>query len=126
MEKVKEFLRIKSPSRVFKRIGEYTGQGFVLGMDSMISNVEKTSEALAQAAIPDMQPVDFAMNQSMGSIGANFSAESMNQPIIIGNDQPIYVTLPDGRIIAETTAPFMPKLLQKHQDRRNSQLGRRG
>ncbi|MGG5333329.1 phage tail protein [Enterococcus sp. AZ163] len=126
VDKVKEFLRIKSPSRVFKRIGEYTGQGFVLGMDSMISNVEKTSEQLAQAAIPDMQSMDYAMNQSMGSIGANFSAESMNQPIIIGNDQPIYVTLPDGRIIAETTAPFMPKLLQKHQDRRNSQLGRRG
>ncbi|MGM0216345.1 phage tail protein [Enterococcus sp. AZ109] len=126
VNKVKEFLRIQSPSRVFRKIGEYTGQGFILGMDSMISDVEKTAQQLAQAAIPDMQPMEYAMNQSMGSIGANFSGDSLNQPIIIGNDQPIYVTLPDGRIIAETTAPFMPKLLQKQQDRRNNQLGRRG
>lgn len=50
---VESWLDISSPSRVFKKLGVHTGEGFVLGMDSMISDVEKASGRLADAAIVD-------------------------------------------------------------------------
>ncbi|MDM8212781.1 tape measure protein [Enterococcus hirae] len=64
---VKEFLHIGSPSKLFRKFGKWTGEGFVLGMDSMIRDVEKKSDGLAAAALPDMGTVDYDLNQSLGS-----------------------------------------------------------
>lgn len=50
----KKLLGIKSPSRVFKQIGVYTGEGFVVGMDNMVRNVGKASQRMADASIPEL------------------------------------------------------------------------
>lgn len=57
---IRKALKVKSPSRVMKEIGEFTGEGLELGISSMARNVEKASKGLALAAIPDMEPIDIA------------------------------------------------------------------
>ena len=46
----KKLLGIESPSRVFKRYGEFVGEGFVRGVESMGSRVEAATVDLAQRA----------------------------------------------------------------------------
>lgn len=126
VDTVKSFLNIGSPSKVLRQIGKWTGEGFVIGMASMVKDVENQSEELAAAALPDMKSMEYDMSQSIsGSVGASMSVQASNQPIIVGNDQPIYVTLPDGRVLAETTAPFMGGILQKQLDKATIGKGRR-
>ena len=47
-------LRIKSPSRVTKEIGSYTGEGFVNGLENMIRPASKAAKNLALSGIPDI------------------------------------------------------------------------
>lgn len=47
---VKDALDIHSPSRVMKKLGEYTGQGFALGISNTISNVKSKAQNMADAA----------------------------------------------------------------------------
>lgn len=55
----KNLLGIASPSKLFKRIGEYTGQGFINGMTRMNNKVVSASKQMAQAAVPKLQKVDY-------------------------------------------------------------------
>ncbi|ASN05313.1 phage tail protein [Virgibacillus necropolis] len=52
IDKAKNLLGIASPSKVFKQIGVFTGEGFIVGMDRMKSAVSKAGGNLAQASIP--------------------------------------------------------------------------
>jgi phage-related protein len=58
---LRDFLGIKSPSRVTMQLGEYTGQGFALGMDNQMAQIEAASRDMATAAIPKVptRPVDY-------------------------------------------------------------------
>ncbi len=47
----KGLLGIKSPSRLFRKFGVYTDQGFILGVDSKAEQVAKTVGNMAQGAI---------------------------------------------------------------------------
>src|SRR5699024_5748890 len=51
VSKAKSLLKIKSPSRVFKEIGAFTGEGLAVGITGMKSEVVKASEELADASI---------------------------------------------------------------------------
>lgn len=57
---IKKALKVKSPSRVTMAIGEYTAEGLGNGLLAMVRNVDKASDKLALAAVPDMQPMDIA------------------------------------------------------------------
>lgn len=59
---VERWLDINSPSRVFKKLGVHTGEGFVLGMDSMINDVANASGRLADAAIVDAPDLSTSFN----------------------------------------------------------------
>ena len=48
----KNLLDITSPSKVFRWIGEMTGQGFVQGLHSMLSDVASAGNDLAEAVLP--------------------------------------------------------------------------
>jgi TP901 family phage tail tape measure protein len=50
--KIKSFLGIHSPSRVLMELGEFTGEGFVKGIGSMIRDVSGISADMAMAAVP--------------------------------------------------------------------------
>lgn len=47
----KSALRIHSPSRVFKQIGEWTGEGLIVGMESMYNGIRRASERMSEAVI---------------------------------------------------------------------------
>lgn len=48
---VKDFLGISSPSRVFKEIGVFIGQGFVAGLTASEASVKKTADELASLIV---------------------------------------------------------------------------
>jgi len=47
---MKNYLKIKSPSRLTEELGEYTGEGFIVGMQNTESNVENSAEDLGKTA----------------------------------------------------------------------------
>lgn len=96
ISKAKSLLGIKSPSRVFKQIGVYTGEGMVLGVESMQSDVQESMAAMVAA--PDAARVGFASDvqtQFDGIINANYSAAERDSALIsavassIANWQPL-------------------------------------
>ncbi|CAI3193084.1 hypothetical protein [Clostridium neonatale] len=59
---VKDALDIHSPSRVMEALGEYTGQGFQIGIASTVGGISKQADALANAAIPDIKGNNYSLN----------------------------------------------------------------
>lgn len=47
---MKQYLKIKSPSRLMMELGEYTGEGFVIGMQNTETNVEDSAQDLGKTA----------------------------------------------------------------------------
>lgn len=58
VSKAKSLLKIKSPSRVFKEIGAFTGEGMAIGITDSIRDVSRASQRLATASIPTIEPID--------------------------------------------------------------------
>lgn len=52
IDKAKSLLGIKSPSRVFRELGMFTGEGFAIGIERMRSMVDKASTRMINAAVP--------------------------------------------------------------------------
>ena len=50
--KIKDALKVKSPSRVTMEIGEYTGEGLIEGLDHTVAKVKAMAAKLAGAAVP--------------------------------------------------------------------------
>lgn len=50
----KNLLGIKSPSRVFKRIGQYVDEGFIIGLESYSDKVSNATEGVAKTTIDTM------------------------------------------------------------------------
>ena len=64
-------LQIKSPSRVMRKIGRFTGEGFALGMKDERKNVERMAGGLAEGAVNVIRDGSYA-----SSLGAAFTASS--------------------------------------------------
>lgn len=56
---MKTALMIRSPSKVTKEIGKFTGEGLALGLqdESMMRDVEESAKALANAATPEIESI---------------------------------------------------------------------
>lgn len=107
-------LKVGSPSRVTKKTGQFTTEGFVIGLLDYIHDVEAASEELAEAAVPS------------GEIARSFAAVSSYTPDTsyryAGDDgdasltytlvAPLYI---DGREFARSTATYT----QEELDRQN-------
>src|SRR5690625_1437109 len=76
VEKAKSLLKIKSPSRVFKEIGEFTGEGLADGIMDSIRMVERASERMTSAIIPDEQNIDLSYATPSGIRSSLSSAVS--------------------------------------------------
>lgn len=74
----KKLLGIKSPSRVFMEIGEFSGEGLEKGLKSMGGRVEKASDQIISTMIPDEPP---RPNNNHG--GGNSSAQTVT--IVVEN-----------------------------------------
>src|SRR5690606_21895663 len=57
--RIKTALRIASPSQAMIELGEFTGEGLEIGMDKSVKGILKQAQALANAAIPEINPTSF-------------------------------------------------------------------
>ena len=127
---VEEELDINSPSKVMRKIGEYTGEGFTLGIEDEVSSAVKASKELidsvvgasqsavksAELAVPDMSAATQTMKsyraaqlssvdlQSSANTGDTATAvkQALNE-IVSGNVE--IVTEMDGDRFARTIVP---------------------
>ena len=61
----KNLLGIHSPSRVFKEIGKFTGEGLAIGINNEADNVAKASQNMIDAVIPEsipQIPIDYSVS----------------------------------------------------------------
>lgn len=63
---MKKKLDIHSPSRVTRKLGKFTGQGFALGLDGQMSNVKSSSMDMAQAALAGLADLNDQIQDSIG------------------------------------------------------------
>src|SRR5699024_9148396 len=80
VSKAKSLLKIKSPSRVFMEIGQYTGEGLVRGMDASKKAVERATGRMTDAATPD---IDMSYN-TPGSVHRTMSS-AINGSVDVNN-----------------------------------------
>lgn len=76
VEKAKSLLEVKSPSRVFMEIGRFTGEGLADGITDSIRMVERASERMTNAIIPDEQNIDLSYATPSGIRSSLSSAVS--------------------------------------------------
>lgn len=108
----KKLLGIKSPSRVFMEIGAYTSEGMALGIEQNEDIVQKASESMVNATIPDEIKVAETLN-------INRSAEtSLINSLLskLNNDKEIVLNI-DGREFARATAEHMNNALNDYTNR---------
>lgn len=82
---IKKSLKVKSPSRVLMEIGEWTGKGLEVGLRNSIGRIERESERMARAAVPD---VDLAYD-SAGGVYGNLSSAVRGSVDVNNNDDKI-------------------------------------
>lgn len=92
----KGLLGIHSPSRVFKEIGKFTGEGLAIGINNEADNVAKASENMIDAVIPESIPqIPFDYSVSYGTSLSNMQdAASKNATVKpIGHDSKLDVVI---------------------------------
>ncbi|SDC06337.1 hypothetical protein [Shouchella lonarensis] len=124
----KNLLGIASPSKVFKKFGEYTGQGFEQGMTAMVGKVKNAAEKMGDAAflnLPKDHEYTAKINANTTTSGASASPQFLLAEIgkmlaaqMQSNQsgQPIYLTL-DGKVIAQSVVGEVTRL-QDHREYR--------
>ena len=102
---VKKVLGIGSPSRVFRQLGEWTGEGFALGIESMGKSVEQAT--LGLVSIPSMNAM------GMGDLAYEYGTTASYEISV-----PLYI---NGREFAKATAGDMSQAINA-RDTRQSRL----
>lgn len=69
VDNFKKELQIKSPSRVMMEIGDYTGEGFVDGLKSTLSNIKKTAQDMAQTVATPLDNIKTNIGTMKASVG---------------------------------------------------------
>lgn len=50
-------LQVKSPSRVTTKIGEYIGEGLIVGMENMLNDIKRVATRMGEFAVPSMPDI---------------------------------------------------------------------
>ena len=109
-EAVKKVLGIHSPSRVMARIGEYTGEGFALGIERSFRQVQG-----AMGGLYSLQPAG-ALGGSMSlSDDYSYNASARYEVIV-----PVQL---NGREIARASASDMQTALNQRETRQSRKVG---
>lgn len=77
VDQFKRLLKIQSPSKVMAQIGEYTGEGFVEGLSSMLGEVKGVVEEMTTAVKVDMPELS-GVRASVGAYGMTEAQNSYN------------------------------------------------
>lgn len=77
IEGVRGVLNIQSPSRVMKELGEFTSEGFVVGIESGRPNVKKAAEATAKSFLEAFN--DLKLERSVGNVDLSTYTRTLEQ-----------------------------------------------
>lgn len=76
---IKKKLGIKSPSRVFAEIGDYTLQGLAKGMVENSSTITKSAETVANVAVTSLRK---SLTNANKMVGGNLSYQPVIRPVL--------------------------------------------
>ena len=122
---IRSALSIKSPSRVMAQLGEYTGEGFALGIESTEASVREAVQSLANAATSFEGVNALNANAMVRSQGAASAAESRTEINAVADLLSTYlpylaeqtnIVLDDGTL-AGHMAPAINEALGVYQER---------
>ena len=82
--KIKSALKIASPSKVMIEMGEFTGEGLVVGMDKTIRAITQKAQALADAALPEIRPT--SVQPLAAAVAGGTAGGGIGDIIIKGNN----------------------------------------
>src|SRR5699024_7528676 len=119
--RAKTVLKIKSPSRLFKEIGEYTGEGMVIGLDRKASSVKKAADNMVAQAMPDNLDTKFNLDYATTDGLKTTLRSAVNGTVDVNNrDEALIGALNelrrdmrnlrvemDGRDVGYITAPYV-------------------
>lgn len=112
IEGAKNLLGIHSPSRVFMEFGEYTGEGFINGINDMKNAVAKAGQDMANASIPTINKPDFS------SLGNSSSSSPQEINVIVKVDNNV-----DGKKLADALTTKVTKAISRQQSSRSLSKG---
>lgn len=94
---MKKALKVRSPSRVMMEIGEFVGQGLVVGIQSMRSAVDRAAEQLGLSAIPELEPIDIGAQVSRANAKANKHMNNhLTTELNVSTKEPAYINVAIG------------------------------
>jgi TP901 family phage tail tape measure protein len=108
----KEVLGIHSPSKVMMEVGEFTGEGAIVGLKKKIAQAKKMAAEFAQSFVPNMSvngqlamaasSVDVSFGKGQIEAIQNAFSSSINKMPQIQGD--VYI---DGRTAGQVLAPYV-------------------
>ena len=108
---------IHSPSRVFKGLGAYMGEGLQLGIESMKAAVSKASDKLIDIAMPTLDGFDSMALAYSSSSNSQFNGEyDYSSKIEVYTE---VVSNLDGQKVGYGTAKYVDEANQKNAQRKN-------
>ena len=108
---------IHSPSRKFKKLGVYMGEGLQLGIESMKAAVSKASDKLIDIAMPTLDGFNSMALAYSSSSNSQFNGEyDYNSKIEVYTE---VVSNLDGQKVGYGTAKYVDEANQKNAQRKN-------
>ena len=107
---VKKVLGIASPSKVFAQLGEYTGEGFAIGIERSYRQVQS-----AMSGLYSLQPA--------GALGGTMSLSDDYAYNVSARYEVVVPVNLNGREIARATAGDMQTALNQREQRANRKVG---
>lgn len=122
---VKDGLDIHSPSRVMREIGNYTGEGFQLGIGDTIGSISKQANAIANAAIPNVNAGTYDMGVNYNPIGGNnIGSTGSNMDMLLAKMDEMtkaiasMQVLMDGKPVGKLVTPYVSNNLAFNSGRK--------
>lgn len=104
----KKQLKISSPSKIMEQIGDYTGEGFVLGLKDTINTVKKTAEEMASAAATPLSDLQNDIDLSRSAINTEGNGAITNSHSVVNN----------YNLVQNNTSPKSLSALETYRARR--------
>jgi TP901 family phage tail tape measure protein len=105
---LKDFLGIHSPSRVMMELGEYTGEGLLVGVEKKIADAKKMAAELAKAITPSNQSI----NSEVAAVQANIPRQLLiqSEPIVKTGVEKV-----EQNITINSLSPLSPSEIAREQ-----------
>lgn len=85
LETFKNNLQINSPSKVMELIGDYTGEGFVIGLKDTINGVKSAASKMAKAAAVPLEDFQTDISLSRNALNTQNGAVGIGNSTVINN-----------------------------------------